>query len=254
MFVKAPCGKSYHAPPGTINTPDQVLQFLLDRKAILSLGSWRLEQNGRQVDEELLSTTSSVTVLQSGGLPGGKGGFGSLLRAIGAQIEKTTNHEAMRDLSGRRQREINNEQRVRDYMSKQSERDQLEVEKKEAKMEKLRRLAAGENKDRHAFSDPLYDKARSEVEEKVHDAVEAAFKLGNASTSQDEEESKGEKEKSGTAGKRKMEGDCSAVKKKAAKGLWMGDGLDDLNESDLSDSSDEEETETKSEIKSVVPV
>ena len=40
---------------------------------------------------------------------GGKGGFGSMLRAIGAQIEKTTNHEACRDLSGRRMRDVNNE-------------------------------------------------------------------------------------------------------------------------------------------------
>lgn len=42
---------------------------------------------------------------------GGKGGFGSMLRAIGAQIEKTTNREACRDLSGRRLRDINEEQR-----------------------------------------------------------------------------------------------------------------------------------------------
>ena len=32
-----------------------------------------------------------------------------MLRALGAQIEKTTNHEAMRDLSGRRVRDVNNE-------------------------------------------------------------------------------------------------------------------------------------------------
>lgn len=44
-------------------------------------------------------------------LVGGKGGFGSMLRAIGAQIEKTTNREACRDLRGRRIRDINEEQR-----------------------------------------------------------------------------------------------------------------------------------------------
>lgn len=36
-------------------------------------------------------------------------GFGSMLRSIGAQIEKTTNREACRDLSGRRMRDVNNE-------------------------------------------------------------------------------------------------------------------------------------------------
>jgi hypothetical protein len=34
-----------------------------------------------------------------------------MLRAIGAQIEKTTNREACRDLSGRRLRDINEEKR-----------------------------------------------------------------------------------------------------------------------------------------------
>lgn len=36
-------------------------------------------------------------------------GFGSMLRALGAQIEKTTNREACRDLSGRRLRDVNHE-------------------------------------------------------------------------------------------------------------------------------------------------
>lgn len=38
-------------------------------------------------------------------------GFGSMLRAIGAQIEKTTNREACRDLIGRRMRDVNNEKK-----------------------------------------------------------------------------------------------------------------------------------------------
>jgi len=255
MFIRTPLGRSYHIPPGEVNRPSQALQVLR------SLGelpgeqegriTWRCEQDGKLVGEEemFLSSTSTVTVLPAGGLPGGKGGFGSLLRAIGAQIEKTTNHEAMRDLSGRRQREVNNEQRVRDYMSKQGDRDRLEQEKKEAKMEKLRRLATGENKDKHSFSDPLYDKARSEVEEKVHDAVEAAMNLAAAAESHTKDS---EKEKTET-NKRKIDTGTEAgpEKKKTAKGLWMGDGLDDLNDSDLSDSSDDEEDlpdDTKSAV------
>merc|ERR1711864_16876 len=108
-----------------------------------------------------------------------------------------------------------------------------------AKMEKLRRLATGENKDKHSFSDPLYDKARSEVEEKVHDAVEAAMNLATAGQSDTKDS---EKDKTET-NKRKIEtaSEVGPVKKKTTKGLWMGDGLDDLNDSDLSDSSDDEE-------------
>ena len=44
-----------------------------------------------------------------------------MLRALGNQIQKTTNHEAMRDLSGRRMRDINEEKRLKDYVSKKAE-------------------------------------------------------------------------------------------------------------------------------------
>lgn len=42
-------------------------------------------------------------------LPGGKGGFGSMLRAQGGRMasQKTTNYEACRDLSGRRLKTVN---------------------------------------------------------------------------------------------------------------------------------------------------
>ena len=76
------------------------------------------------------------------------------------QIEATTNHEAMRDLSGRRQRDVNNEKKLVKYVEGAAERERLEREKKEAKMEKLRMMAEGEvyNRDKHSFSDADYDK------------------------------------------------------------------------------------------------
>jgi len=229
MFLRSPLGKSYCCPPHII-TPAEAVQFICQAENLPGLPTgWRVEQNGKFLTnhQEIFPSDGTVTILPSGGLPGGKGGFGSLLRAIGAQIEKTTNHEAMRDLSGRRQRDVNNEKRVRDYVAKQGEREREEREKKEVKLEKLRRLAEGENKGKHDFSDPLYDKARSETEERVHDAVEAAMKAGDEKTDL----------------KRKGEGSKTeepARKKKA--GLWMGEGLDDLSDSDLSDSDDDEET------------
>merc|ERR1712013_250774 len=136
---------------------------------------WRAEQNGRFLPLDSPLAPEPLLLLPNPGLRGGKGGFGSLLRAIGAQIEATTNHEAMRDLTGRRQRDVNNEQRLKNYVAGASEREREAREKKEIKLEKLRRLAEGENKGKHDFSDPLYDKARSETEEKVHEAVEAAM-------------------------------------------------------------------------------
>merc|ERR1711892_948615 len=134
----------------------------------------------------------------------------------------------MRDLSGRRQRDVNNEKRVRDYVAKQGEREKEEKEKKEVKLEKLRRFVEGENVDKHSFSDPLYDKARSETEEKVHDAVEAAMKVATEKTDVEKTELKRKGEKSKTD---------EPVKRKK----WMDEGLEDLSDSDLSDSDDEKE-------------
>ena len=74
--------------------------------------------NGRKVESDaVVIADSGVDVVLS--LPGGKGGFGSMLRSIGAQIEKTTNREACRDLSGRRLRDVNEETRMRQYVQQQ---------------------------------------------------------------------------------------------------------------------------------------
>ena len=181
-----------------------------------------------------------MVVSPRGGLPGGKGGFGSLLRAIGAQIEKTTNHEAMRDLSGRRQRDLNNEKRMRDYVAKQGEREKEEREKKEMKLNKLRRLVDGENKDKYSLNDPLYDKVRSETEEKVHDAVEAAFRGAAEVTEQSSNDLK-------RKDRELNRGDIPPKKKKT--GLWLDAGLDDL---DVSDASDSDEEDSESNVVSVL--
>ena len=51
-------------------------------------------------------------------LNGGKGGFGSLLRAAG-KVTNTTNKSAMRDLSGRRQRFIQQERDIAEWLEEQ---------------------------------------------------------------------------------------------------------------------------------------
>lgn len=108
-------------------------------------------------------------------LLGGKGGFGSMLRAIGAQIEKTTNREACRDLSGRRLRDINEEKRLKAWIEKQAKREKEAMERKKKKLEKLCA------EPRHEFRDQRYDKERAELTEKVGDAVEEGFKAAGPS-------------------------------------------------------------------------
>lgn len=105
---------------------------------------------------------------------GGKGGFGSMLRAIGAQIEKTTNREACRDLSGRRLRDINEEKRVKDFLAKGGASTEDPEERKKRKLHRLCQAPKTEFKDEH------YEKNMSEMSESVTDAVECGFKAGTS--------------------------------------------------------------------------
>ncbi|XP_012534905.1 replication stress response regulator SDE2 [Monomorium pharaonis] len=129
--------------------------------------------NGRLIQENDIYLNSHATVVPR--LLGGKGGFGSMLRAIGAQIEKTTNREACRDLSGRRLRDINEEKRLKAWIEKRIKRDKEAVERKQKKLEKLCAQP------KHEFKDQRYDQERAELTERVGDAVEEGFKVAGTS-------------------------------------------------------------------------
>nr|CAH0107330.1 unnamed protein product [Daphnia galeata] len=151
-------------------------------------------------------------------LAGGKGGFGSMLRAIGAQIEKTTNREACRDLSGRRLRDINEEKRLKDWVSKQADREKEREDRKQKKLEKLRQEY------HHEFHDPEYFKVRSEVTDKVHEALEQGIQASSSTSAEPAPK------------KRKASDEGPAMKKTA---FWVGVSDDDSDSSeDDSKSSD----------------
>lgn len=159
-------------------------------------------------------------------LCGGKGGFGSMLRALGAQIEKTTNREACRDLSGRRLRDINEEKRLKNWIDKQGEREREALEKKRAKKEKLEKILEDP---KHHFEDGYYLEQKEKQAENVHDAIAASTSVTESTS-----------EKTKNKLKRTSEDDAkTSVKRK--KMLWLGPDMSDC--SDLSDS--EEEANTK---------
>ncbi|XP_003930344.1 splicing regulator SDE2 [Saimiri boliviensis] len=98
-------------------------------------------------------------------LCGGKGGFGSMLRALGAQIEKTTNREACRDLSGRRLRDVNHEKAMAEWVKQQAER---EAEKEQKRLERLQRKLL---EPKHCFTSPDYQQQCHEMAERLEDSV-----------------------------------------------------------------------------------
>nr|ACO10417.1 C1orf55 homolog [Caligus rogercresseyi] len=190
----------------------------------------------QHVEDVSLSPNSTLEAVW--GLPGGKGGFGSMLRALGAHIEKTTNKDACRDLSGRRLRDINEDERLKDWISKQGDRDKEAADKKEAKLSKLRRIANGENK--HEFNDPEFEAAREENSERVHDALLRALNITKVELLPTKASSSAPKRKLSEDGK-KEEVSKKDDAKKMKKGLFIGV---DLSDSDLESSSDEEEEDS----------
>jgi hypothetical protein len=171
---------------------------------------------------------------------GGKGGFGSMLRAIGAQIEKTTNREACRDLSGRRLRDINEEKRVKEYLDKKKDE---EVEEESVKVQK--KITKLLSKPKHEFKNEVYEHRRSELTQNIDDAVEQGFKKA-LETSKKQEELNAKKRKSDKMDKTK--------KKKKKKGaLWLGDDISSSSDTD-SEVSDGEAAACSSKVEVISKV
>lgn len=132
--------------------------------------------NGKAVSGDLQFQDHENVIRVFTKLVGGKGGFGSMLRAIGAQIEKTTNREACRDLSGRRLRDINEEKRLRKWLEGQEDREKEAVERKQKKLE---RLLAEPKID--VKLNPAYVKESEELPDRVSAAVDAGWQAAGTS-------------------------------------------------------------------------
>ena len=63
-----------------------------------------------------------------------------MLRAIGARIEKTTNREACRDLSGRRMRDVNYEKEMGEWLKQKEKEEEDKEERQKNKLQKLDRI------------------------------------------------------------------------------------------------------------------
>ncbi|NWR91331.1 SDE2 regulator, partial [Furnarius figulus] len=173
--------------------------------------------NGRLANDEDVLQSGAVYSLEPR-ICGGKGGFGSMLRALGAQIEKTTNREACRDLSGRRLRDVNHEKAMAEWVKKQAER---EAEKEQRRLERLQRKLA---EPRHTFTDPEYERQYREMAERQEESIRIGLQVIA---------SKAVSSESGKSRKRPGEPGKNGTKSGKRKCLWLG--LDDANSSGCED-------------------
>ncbi|XP_043860456.1 replication stress response regulator SDE2 [Dromiciops gliroides] len=158
-------------------------------------------------------------------LCGGKGGFGSMLRALGAQIEKTTNREACRDLSGRRLRDVNHEKAMAEWVKQQAER---EAEKEQRRLERLQRKLV---EPKHHFTNPDYQQQCHEMAERLEDSVLKGMQAASSKMVSPE---------INDSRKRTNEPEISGgIKSKKRKCFWMGmEGLEDAGSSDDGDNEE----------------
>ncbi|KAH7912331.1 telomere stability and silencing-domain-containing protein [Hygrophoropsis aurantiaca] len=115
-------------------------------------------------------------------LVGGKGGFGSQLRAAGGRMssQKTSNNDSCRDLSGRRLSTIKTAKKLSDYQADEPLRKKAEAEARLAKIEALeRKIKSGDPESlagtKHRFDDTEYLEESREIVDSVKTAVTAGL-------------------------------------------------------------------------------
>ncbi|KAF8666710.1 Telomere stability and silencing [Rhizoctonia solani] len=147
-----------------------------------------------------LSCDAPLSTLTNGGdlltlrlmpsLLGGKGGFGSQLRAAGGRMssQKASNNDSCRDLNGRKLSTIKEAKKMAAYLETEPERKKAAAEEKRAKLEALEKqlgITPGESsKDgessaragqKHRFDDTEYLEQSREITDGVKSAVAAGL-------------------------------------------------------------------------------
>lgn len=151
------CGVCYQVPG-----EDDVYDFISTKFGLSEDLFWTREASIDIVDVRLR-------------LPGGKGGFGSQLRAQGNRMsskKRAGNYEACRDLSGRRLRTVKEAQIISDYLKRKPE---LEAKKAEEIRERMEKTINAATESKHVFKDVDFLRAARDVVDEVELAINEAF-------------------------------------------------------------------------------
>lgn len=221
----------------------------LDRKDIIfSYRTRTFKADKCPLENVKLDDNSSIDIFLP--LLGGKGGFGSLLRAIGAQIEKTTNRGACRDLSGRRLRDIKREEDLKKLIALQ---EKLQEEKKRRKKEKLDQLKKKTDKANtsapiqeliNMFEDHEYNRRRMEMSDIIDAAIDKGIINFNKRQRSENDEINSESSKKKI---RKEDDDCNSGDEKKELELKEDDQKEDKIKSNVV--TDEKLVKQKPKIK-----
>ncbi|TFK49536.1 hypothetical protein OE88DRAFT_1632981 [Heliocybe sulcata] len=165
-----------HARYPSLPLSDDLL--LSPQHGSVPLPSTPVSELGR--NEDVQSEHGLISLRLSPRLRGGKGGFGSQLRAAGGRMssQKTSNNDSCRDLSGRRLNTIKEAQKLAAYLESEPERKKAQKEAEKEKLKALERKieqadpAVGSKR---ALVDSEYLEQRREIVDNVKSAVSAGM-------------------------------------------------------------------------------
>lgn len=161
-----------------------------DSRLILStISNRQLPENSQAPLSTYLSSSSDdfLSLRLSVPLCGGKGGFGSQLRAAGGRMssrkKRNDENNLSRNLDGRRLRTVNEAKALAEYLAIKPEMDKAEKEKRKARWEEIVQQAEDKeaeikNGSSKAGMSSQWIEDKDESNEKTREAVLAAMKSG----------------------------------------------------------------------------
>ena len=177
LTIRDLCGATRFVPADEVPTVGALRQWAADRHGLPSPSLLRLKCGCR----DLVCDAAPLDLEQANGvhvllrLPGGKGGFGAMLRTAGMKGVKTTNFDACRDLNGRRLRYVNQEAKLREWEAQAEERKAKKQAEKDANRKPEKNVPR--------FDDDEYDEMLQTTRDSVAQAVAAAGAAAAASSS-----------------------------------------------------------------------
>ncbi|EON68036.1 hypothetical protein W97_07184 [Coniosporium apollinis CBS 100218] len=210
---------------------------------------------------DYLSSPSSdfIRLWLSTPLCGGKGGFGSQLRAAGGRMSSRKkrnqgeNNGSNRNLDGRRLRTVTEAKALAEYLAVKPEMEKKEREERRKRWEQVVELA--EKKEEEIKSsgkgrlDGKWIEAKEEAEEKTREAVLAALKAGDIKNVLVEKESDASGSGSAESEGSESEAEASSSKKvpeqAAPSRTFFGWDEEDEDMSDDEENAEEESVDTK---------
>lgn len=216
------------------------------RLLITTVSNKQLSPTSCQPISTLLSTPDDtlLSLRLSRKLCGGKGGFGSQLRAAGGRMSSRKKNNANatgsnRNLDGRRLRTVDEAKRLAEYLAMKPEMERKEREERKKRLEEVVESAERREEmirrggDGGVRLDADFVEGKEAAEAKTRDAVEKAMREGmlarTGSETEDEDMQEGDSE--GSSGDAKAEASSSS-------GRFFG-----WDEEDSSDEDEEEEEE-----------